>query len=557
MRIAFHNVRHLLAAALTCMGYTLFAQDEWEEGELESVQIEIVKERQINLPPANRKFEKIPPLPAETIKAPMQYDFRPLSFQTAQIAPLLRPLRLKEIESARIFGGQVSAGYGNYASPYFEGFINSKRHKNRLVGAHAYLISSGEGPVDGRNSASGNSGVSLYGRSFSKHVSFDGDMEFENRSTHFYGYAPGTAVEADAIEQAYKTFSVSAGLSNTKNTAISYSLSAGFAYMADKLEARETEVSANFTSAYAMNPSSSIGINAAYAMLGRTDALVEATPRNLLNVNPHLVFYPVEGLRMSAGIVGAFENDTIDDRNVHAYPDIRVSYPLSPSVDVLGTLTGGIEKVSLQTLSRENLWLHANIPIYYTNRLYDLQAAVNSRVGNKVTVKGGFSFAALKNWYFFVNDSTDQAKFTTEYDTGPTLRTNFFASLGFVQAEAVKFMLRGDLYSYRTDQVVEAWHRPAYKVTADVSFNIKKKLLFDINMIAQGGVKAKKYLSPATFESVDLDAALDLNARMEYIVSETFSVFARANNIMSSPYPVFLNYPVRGFQMLGGISVMF
>src|SRR3546814_15075765 len=64
------------------------------------------------------------------------YDFRPFSFQAGQINPSIRPLKLKQEKSADVFGGYVSAGYGNYASPYFEGFINSRRDRNKLIGAH-------------------------------------------------------------------------------------------------------------------------------------------------------------------------------------------------------------------------------------------------------------------------------------------------------------------------------------------------------------------------------------------------------------------------------------
>ena len=546
-----------LATILVLPSVSLFAQQDWEEGELESVQIEIVNARQIELPPANRNFEKIPPRPAEVIRAPMHYDFRPFSFQTAQINPLLRPLRIKEMQPSRIFAGHISAGYGNYASPYLEGFINSRRNKSRLVGAHFYHLSSGEGPVDGKNSANGTSGVGLYARSFTKTVMFEGDLEFENRATHFYGYVPGTIVEEGDIRQAYNNFRVSAGLSNTQRTDLSYDFGAGFSYMADRFDAKETEVDLKFGSRYTINPNSSIGLEADYTLISRTDALVEGTPRSLLTVNPSFVFYPVESLRMSAGIVAAFENDSIDDRAVHAYPDIRVSYPLSPSVDVIASLTGGVEKVSLQTLSRENIWIDANIPVYHTNKLYDLQAALHSRIGNKVSVNGGFSFAALKNWYFLVNDSLERSKFTPEYDMGATLRTNLFASLGFAQAEAAKFLLRADIYNYNTDESEEAWHRPAYKLTGDMHFSIYKKLLLDINVIAQGGAKAKLPTTGTAFDTVELDPALDLNARVEYIVSDSFSLFVQANNITSNRYPVFLNYPVRGLQILGGLSVRF
>src|SRR5688572_4957656 len=127
---------------------------EWGEGELDAVEIEIVRERQITLPKASRNFEKIPPRPSETIKNPVQYDFKPFSFPTAQVNPAIRPLKIKQGSSSEVQSGYVSVGYGNYASPYLEGFINSRRDKNKLIGAHAWLNSSGKGPVDGRNSGS-------------------------------------------------------------------------------------------------------------------------------------------------------------------------------------------------------------------------------------------------------------------------------------------------------------------------------------------------------------------------------------------------------------------
>lgn len=530
-----------------------------EEGELEAVEIEIVKDRQIKLPKANRNFEKIPPRPSEPIKPPIQYDFRPFSFQTSQITPTIRPLKLKDQSASDVYGGYVSAGYGNYASPYLEGFINSKRDKNKLVGAHAYLNSSAKGPVDGKNSGGGTAGLSLYAKSFSEYISFSGDVEFENRATHFYGYVPGSDLKPGDIRQSYNFFKLSGDLANTKNTAFSYRLGAGFSYMADKFDAKETEVDLDFNGGYEIGDESSIGIKAGYAVITRKDAAIEATPRSLFAINPTFIFYPVEDLRLSAGIVVAFENDSIDKKDIHAYPDLRASYPLSPSVDVVASLTGGIEKVSLQSMSRENLWIAPNIPVFHTNKLFDLQAALHTRVGNKVLLNGGFSFASLKNWYFYVNmpmttSPVDQARFFPAYDRGATQRTNFFASIGFAQTEAARFLLRGDLFSYSTDEVEEAWHRPTYKVTGDVSFNLYKKVLFDFNLIAQGGMKA---WDQTTDTVVDLDPAFDLNARGEYIVSEAISIFVQANNITSNKYPVFLNYPVRGFQLLGGLTWSF
>lgn len=521
--------------------------------DLEDVEIEIVKERQITLPPANRNFEKIPPRPAESDRPSFNYDFKPFSFQSGQINPAIRPLKLKQEAPSNVLGGYLSAGYGNYQSPYLEGFINTRRDRNKLVGAHAFLRNSGKGPIDGENSASGASAVSLYGKAFNEYISLSAEAGYENRFTHFYGYPAGTTVEADDIRQAYNIFNLKGELSNTRNSAFAYKLGGGLSYLADHYEARETEAVVDFNASYELNETSLIAVGAEYALINRKDSLISATPRSLLSVNPRYEFYVVDDLKLSAGIVAAFENDTIDGKSVHAYPDVRASYPLSPSVEATASLTGGMEKVSLQSLSRENLWLTANVPIFHTNRLLDLQAALHTRIGNKISVNGGFSLAALKHLYFFRNMQEDPSKFTVEYDD-VTNRMNFFASLGFSQTKAFKILVRGDLYAYSTDEIDEAWHRPTYKVTGEASLNISDKFLLGVNLITQGGMKA---FDPVADAQVNLDAALDLNARIEYLFSERFSLFGQFNNVTSNEYPLFLNYPVRGFQALGGLTWSF
>jgi hypothetical protein len=86
------------------------------------------------------------------------------------------------------------------------------------------------------------------------------------------------------------------------------------------------------------------------------------------------------------------------------------------------------------------------------------------------------------------------------------------------------------------------------------SYNLYQKILFHADLIAQGGMKA---LDPITDQTVKLDGAFDLNFKTEYLFSESFSAFIQLNNIASNKYPIFLHYPVRGFQVMGGITWSF
>jgi len=540
---------------------SLFAQEpekkkDWEtDGEIENVEIEIVKERQITLPKANRNFEKIPPRAFEPIKPPITYDFQSFNVQAPQINIQVRPLKLKQETQSQPYGGFVRVGFGNYVSPLLEGYINTTRDKNKLIGAHVYHNSSDKGPVDGKNSGSGSSGISVFGKTFSNAIALSGNAAFENRTTHFYGYPEGQEVEASEIKQSFDLFKLGGELSNSKNSEFSYKLGASFGFLKDKYDARETEVGFNFNSAYELDEDSRIAIKADYFIISRKDRLVELKARNLFTVAPSYQFVVIDDLKLSIGVIAAYENDSIDSKKLHLYPDFKATYPLSPSVDAVASLSGGIEKVSLQSLSYDNLWLAPNIPIFHTNKALEFNVGLKAKLGNKVAVHSGMSFASLKNYYYFVNSEADQSKFDVVYDEGAgTRRVNLYAALSYAQSEVAKFMVRGDFFNYGTGSLDGAWHRPTYKVTANGSYNLYNKFLFSADVIAQGGMKT---IDPVTDKIVKLDGAFDLNFKTEYLFSKSFSAFVQLNNITSNKYPLFLNYPVRGFQIMGGITWSF
>jgi hypothetical protein len=538
----------ILTVALSCTTVLLMAQDE-----LKPVEIEIVKEREITLPPANRLFDKIPPRPFEPIKPEISYQFRPISFTTPEVSPSIRPLRLKDPERADVKGGFLSLGYGNYASPFMEAFVNTKHDKNKLMGAHAFLNSSGKGPVDGRNSGSGNSGLSVFAQSFGKEISVQADAGFENRSTHFYGYPSGIEVLRDTIRQSINLFKAGVSMANARNTAFSYNLGAHYSRLADKFNASESTLDLNFKSAYKISDDSNLEVKSLYTIINRKDADITTKARSLFTVNPYVTF-KVDELKLQIGTVIAIENDTLDNKDFHVYPDFKATYPISPSVDFVGSLTGAIDRVSLQTLLRENLWIAPAVPIYHTNKLFDLQAAFNIRLNSNIFVNTGLSLASLKNLYFFVNGEEDQSKFDVVYDEGATKRSNLFASILMNFDTRTKLVIRGDHYAYSTDSQSEAWHRPGYRLNISGSYSLQDKIVFSTDVIALGNIRAR---DPIMLQTVKLDPAFDLNFRTEYFVSETFSVFLDFNNITSNAYQVYLHYPVRRFQVMGGITWSF
>ena len=551
------NKRFLVLIPILLVGLQLLAQDEqWErEGEIKDVEIEIVRERQITLPRANRNFEKVPPRPSEPITPEITYEFRNLNFNVPEYRASIRPLRLKQEEIARIYGRYVSVGYGNFSSPFLDAWLNTKRDKEKFVGARLYHRSFGKGPVDDKNSASSNSEISVFGSSFMGKVTSTGSIDYVNRGGYFYGYAPGLEVARDSIRQSYHTFNIGGSFSNTKPSDFNYDLGGSFGYLSDHYNAAESEVGLNFKSDYAFSDNKRMILNSEYYLITRKDSLIDAKPRHLLKINPTFRFMPIENLSVSIGANAVLENDTIRNKSLHVYPDVAAEYTLSKNINAYARLSGDMDKVTLRSTSSENFWVNANVNIFHTNKTFDFTAGLRGKLGKQASFNLGVAAANLQDLYFYQNLS-DRAKFDLVYDNGNVQRVNFFGELGFNKNEVVKLGVRGDYFSYNMDKQPEAWHRPTYRFSANSSFNIYEKLLLKVSLVGQGGMKAlNSEMVPA--QVVTLDTGVDLNIKADYYLSRQASIFLKFENILSNEYPVYLNYPVRGIQVLGGVSWSF
>src|SRR5258706_41645 len=532
------------------------------EGEIEKVEIEIVKNREVSVPQAIRNFEKIPPRPVEPIKPEITYQFKNLSFNVPDFNPVIRPLRLKTESISKIYGDYVSAGLGNYASPYAEAYFTNKRDKNKYYGMKFFHRSFMNGPVDDKNSASGHTEIRLFGKTMNNYVAIGGFVGYENTTAYFYGYQPGTVTDRSSIRQDYNILSLGGELENSKLSNFGYNFKAGYIYLSDHYAASEGEVTLNFSSQYKIDNKKRILVNSDYFLITREDALINPTARHIFKVKPAYQFAPMDKLLLTVGTNVVVASDTIgNQKGVHIYPNLTASYQLAPSVEGYAGLTGDIDKVSLHSLSRENVWVNSNINIFNTNRALEFLAGVKGKASGKVSFGAGLSFATLENLYYYQSGTGNlRSKFDVIYDNGNTQRVNFFGELGYSN-ESFKLNLRGDYYSYATsisNQITNqtnfektALNRPSYRFTVSSSYNIYDKLLLSADFIAQGGIKA---LDLDSKNLVTLNVAADLNAKANYFVSKQFSVFVNFNNLLSSNYQLYLNYPVRGFQVMGGAS---
>lgn len=522
-------------------------------GELENVEIEIVKERTVTLPEAERKYSKIAPFASEPISPPITYSFRSLEIQLPLASLPVRPLKIKKEADEKPSKGQVSAALGNNASPYAEAYLTSSAKGKQMVGVHALLDAWVKGPVNGSRSGNGLYSVSAFGSTAGDRYGASGYVKYDNSYWHFYGH-PGTPPPdpADALMQRLNTFAMGASVSGTPSSSFTYTTDASFGFMADRFDAKESKVDFGFKGTY-KRESRRLRTAARYQILSRQDALVDAKPRNLATAEATYTLEPVEKLRIDVGLGFAFENDTLNG-DFHVYPLANAQYPLSKQVTARAYVSGQMTSNSLHSLVNENPWLAPNVFIHHTNESFVLGGELETRLGRNLQAAVGGSVAAVENLYFYKNVEPEFWKFDTQFDEGTTRRSNAYITLDYAKSQTTTLSLRGDWTGYGLDTLSAAWHKPTYKLALFASHNFYKKVKIAPSLVVVGGMKAYD----GTISSVvTLDPAIDLSLRADYFVSEKILLFLQGANLLATEYPLYFHYPARGLQMRVGLSWAF
>lgn len=545
------------------------AQETWEkegEGEIKDLEIELTKERQLTLPRANRYFEKVPPRPFEPIVPAITYEVRNLSYSSPNYVPVIRPLRIKQEELAKLYGNYVSAGIGNLTSFMVDGSVATKRDKKKLLGADFFWRSFGKGPVGGDNSAQSDTRLTLFGKTLTDGAILGGDLNYENQRGYFYGYAPGLDPDRDRIKQVYETLSASFSMENRKPGDLNYRFQAGYSRLKDAYVSSEREMSVSLKGEYKAAGQSKflLGIDAWF--IGLKDSLFDQS-RNLIQFRPAYQFKSGEKLTVTAGVNIALTNQGnqgtgASGKSLYFYPQASLDYLVDERLSLFARLSGNLDKVNLHTLTSENFWLSSNNPMFHTDRAIELDAGASVATG-KVRARIGVAYARMNNLYFYQSERNpfDLAgsavgfpfdKFVLTYDNAG--RFNPYVEGTLAHADLLTATLRVDYFQYSMDTLAEAWHRPVYRGDFRLEYNLFSKVYLQAGLLFQGGMKAK---DPGTATVQTLSPALDLNLKARYFFSKQLSAFVQFNNMLANQYPIYLNYPARGFQAMVGASWSF
>ncbi|RSK49839.1 TonB-dependent receptor [Hymenobacter rigui] len=564
------NSSKLLAAA-ALLTATAHGTDAWAQktrGKIEDAEIEIVKERVNELPEATRNFEKVKvEAPAKSAE-PVNYSFQDFRLPADKLNPSVRVLTIRQEELAPLTGNYLKAALGNYGTAYGRAYLHNTRSEAGSYGLDFKHLSSANGPVDRRNSGQSQTSLGLNGETYQGPLVLGAKVDVGRERYNFYGYNGNVLRElpkADSIKQVFKRAAIKVYARNrAKDAAFQYDFGLGFNYWSDFYNARESNVYATLRSGYTLGETSRVSVNGDVSFISHKDSLTVSRP--FVQVTPAYEL-TLDRLALSVGATLGYTGDTIGNaRQFNAYPAVRAAYTVTEDKFVAyAGLGGAIQRVTMYDLTTENPWLAPNVRVADTRRGPTLYFGFQAAPARALEVNGRVTLSNDRNLYFYNNSRRDSSKFDLVYDKKATQLVNVHGEIIYNAAEQFRLGFKADYNGYNVKTLAKAFHRPAFQSVLFGSYNFYDKLLVGGELYTYSSSYGAGY-KPGSFDPAYIpgaqivrptDTVIDLNLRADYRIMENLSIFALGNNLIGRKYERFLNYPVKGINVLAGVTYDF
>lgn len=527
-----------------------------DEGEIVEGEFLINKELEITLPSAQRIFQKVSPDEVDAKETePLQYSFKKYTPQLNDIRTRLRVLKLKDEKITSKPGSFLKVGFGNYMTPYLDAALNSGVNKTGNYGIKLSHISSRNGPVDKDNSGDSHSRINLFGKYIGGKASISGDLGYNRDGYHFYGYDAGTEVNRDTIIQTFNDINLGFSIkSNDLESPIQYTIYGKVHNISDNFAASELGLKTGLNGKYIINEDmyAKLGLDYLFASYKNPEQI----SRSLVRVYPAFI-YNANGLTLDVGMKVVNHNDTINNKSkTQIFPALNVAYELNDNITAYGSLDGDVEEVTFKNIVNENPFVNSNLPISHINKNLDIQIGVKGSFIQYLAFDVAIRSAIFKNMYFYINDPLEFNKFSLLVDQGNTSLFQGIISLSYFKEKTLGTTLSARLNAYNPGELEEAWHKPKFELDYSFWYNFYDKVKLTTDIFVITGIEAVDLRGDAPVSST-LEGAIDLNVKMDYILSDKYSVFVSVNNLLNSNYQLYNKYPTRGLLAIVGLSVSF
>lgn len=293
-----------------------------------------------------------------------------------------------------------------------------------------------------------------------------------------------------------------------------------------------------------------------------------------VGINPSLTMLN-EDLTLDLGVNLVYGLDAENSAsNFYIYPAVRASYRLlDETVIAYGGIEGDLIQNSFYDFVATNPFVSPTLLIQPTDQQYDAYIGLKGKLLPNLSynIKGSYTAENRKPLFKLNPENTFRTdekgyyygnSFEVFYDDVKTI--GIFGELNIDINRNFSLGINAEVYDYDTETDNPAWNLPNLTGSVFMDYQIGKQWFMGANLFFVGerediATVAVQNVLPSDFPAtiVSLDSFFDANAHIGYRFNEQLSVFVKANNIANNNYLRWANYPVQGFQVLGGVTYKF
>ena len=537
-----------IASLIVLIGYTSYAQKDTTKGKTVNITSAF---KPVLRESAKINFNASPPT-ADTAKPRLQYEIPNPNLLFVYQPGSLKPLALQVDTIAKWDNtNYIKAGFGSLKTPFIQAGFSFGDGNTAGVNIYAKHVSS-QGKREFQDFT--NTQVKLSGfYKTANNMEWNASLGMKADKTYKYGFLPESlSFPSDSLKRNFQTFSVRAGVRNINKTefGLSYSPEIKIDIFSDNLKNNESNTVVNLPLQKTIGQDFAVNLGLTFDLTRLSPKDKSAVNNTMYYISPSVV-YKTSKINIQAGIRPSWDN-----KSFKMFPNILADVGTDDQrFTFQAGWTGYLRKTSYQYLASQNPWLWLPGTLQNTG-IEERFAGFKGSAGDHFSYSAKVAFNKLTNQPLFVNDispSGDGKSFRVVNEERVNV-LNLGGELGYNVEE--KFSLITSLNFNQFTGLknnAKAWGLLPLEFNTAMRLQVIKHLWLKGDLFAWGG---PQYLKKDG-GSGSLKGAFDLNAGLEFKITKNLNVWTQFNNIFNQEYQRWSQYPVYGFNFVGGIVFSF
>lgn len=500
---------------------------------------------------AKINFNATPPS-VDTSRPALKYEIPNQNLALAFQPGSLKPLALN-IDSGGKWDNSnyIKAGFGSLRTPFVQAGFSFGDGSNAGLNIFARHVSS-----KGKREFQDFTNTQFRLGGFYKtagNKEWNASIGMKQDRTYKYGFEPMTLVfPVDSLKQNFQTIAARVSMRNIHKTAfgLSYAPELKIDIFSDNNKNNESNTVLNLPLEKSVGKDFAVNLGLTFDLTRLSPDNKSAFNNTIYYISPS-VLYKTPGIYLQAGIRPSWDNKTFK-----MFPNIMAEVGTDDQRFFFQAgWTGYIRKTTYQYLASQNpwLWLPAELKNTWIEERF---AGFKGSIGDHFTYSAKVGLNRLNNQPLFVNDTTSGLggkSFVVEYE--PRMNVlHLGGQLGYAVQEKFSVLAGWSFNKYTGLKVQD---KPWGLIPLEANMAMRVQVIKDLWLKTDVFAWTRTLYRQPDGGKARLDGAIDLNAGLEFRITKSLNLWAQFNNIANKEYQRWNQYPVYGFNFVGGVVFSF